>query len=136
MYTRARQYSLFQAKYIQCIPLCTIQFRCILILTSHLRPDIFSNPFLYGSNSCYKPYQYRPLWLDPKSYTFTLYSSLNISDQVSHQHKTTDKIKVAIVEVFTALTMKNAVFWDIETQFVPHRNHIISPLKTHPVKAM
>jgi hypothetical protein len=24
-------------------------------------------------------------------------------------------------EVFTAVTMKNAVFWDIKTQFVPHR---------------
>jgi hypothetical protein len=23
-------------------------------------------------------------------------------------------------EVFTAVTMKNAAFWDIETQFVPH----------------
>jgi hypothetical protein len=26
-------------------------------------------------------------------------------------------------EVFTAVTMKNAVFWDIKTQFVPHRKH-------------
>jgi hypothetical protein len=25
--------------------------------------------------------------------------------------------------------MKNAVFWDIETQFVPHRRHITSPLQ-------
>jgi hypothetical protein len=24
-------------------------------------------------------------------------------------------------EVFTAVTMKNSVFWDIKTQFVPHR---------------
>jgi hypothetical protein len=23
--------------------------------------------------------------------------------------------------VFTAVTMKNVVFWDIKTQFVPHR---------------
>jgi hypothetical protein len=27
-------------------------------------------------------------------------------------------------EVFTAVTMKNAVFWDIKTQFLPHRRHI------------
>jgi hypothetical protein len=31
-------------------------------------------------------------------------------------------------EVFTAVTMKNAVFWDIKAQFVPHRRHITSLL--------
>jgi hypothetical protein len=31
-------------------------------------------------------------------------------------------------EVLTAMTMKNAVFWDIKAQFVPHRRHITSPL--------
>jgi hypothetical protein len=31
-------------------------------------------------------------------------------------------------EVITAVTMKNVVFWDIETQFVLHRRHITSPL--------
>jgi hypothetical protein len=25
--------------------------------------------------------------------------------------------------------MKNAVFWDIDIQFVPHRRHITSPLQ-------
>jgi hypothetical protein len=33
-------------------------------------------------------------------------------------------------EVFTAVTMKNVVFWDIETQFVLHRRHITSPLQS------
>jgi hypothetical protein len=33
-------------------------------------------------------------------------------------------------EVFTAVTMKNAVFWDIRKQFVPHRKHIASPLQS------
>jgi hypothetical protein len=33
-------------------------------------------------------------------------------------------------EVFMALTMKNAIFWDIKTQFVPHRRHITSPLQS------
>jgi hypothetical protein len=33
-------------------------------------------------------------------------------------------------EVFTTVTMKNAVFWDINTQFVPRRKHIMSPLKS------
>jgi hypothetical protein len=34
-------------------------------------------------------------------------------------------------EVFTAVTMKNGVFWDIETQFVPHRRYI-TPLLQSP----
>jgi hypothetical protein len=33
-------------------------------------------------------------------------------------------------EVFTAVTMKNAVFWDIKSQFVPHRKHITSPIQS------
>jgi hypothetical protein len=33
-------------------------------------------------------------------------------------------------EDITAVTMKNAVFWDIKTQFVPHRRHITSPLQS------
>jgi hypothetical protein len=33
-------------------------------------------------------------------------------------------------EVFTALTMKNGVFWDIKTQFVPNRRHITSLLQS------
>jgi hypothetical protein len=31
---------------------------------------------------------------------------------------------------FTAVTMKNVVFWDIKTQFIPHRTHITSPLQS------
>jgi hypothetical protein len=33
-------------------------------------------------------------------------------------------------EVFTAVTMKNVVFWDIKPQFLPHRGHITSPLQS------
>jgi hypothetical protein len=32
-------------------------------------------------------------------------------------------------EIFTTVTMKNAVFRDIKSQFVPHRRHITSPLQ-------
>jgi hypothetical protein len=32
-------------------------------------------------------------------------------------------------EVFTAVTMKNVLFWDIKTQFVLHRRHIAYPLQ-------
>jgi hypothetical protein len=33
-------------------------------------------------------------------------------------------IQILKFEAFTAVTMKNAVFWDINTQFVPHRKRI------------
>jgi hypothetical protein len=33
-------------------------------------------------------------------------------------------------EVFTAVTMKKVVFWDIKPQFVLHRGHITSPLQS------
>jgi hypothetical protein len=29
-----------------------------------------------------------------------------------------------------AVTMKNVAFWDIKTQFVPHKIHITSPLQS------
>jgi hypothetical protein len=32
-------------------------------------------------------------------------------------------------EVFMAVTMMNAVFWDIKLQIVPHRKHITPELK-------
>jgi hypothetical protein len=33
-------------------------------------------------------------------------------------------------DVLTAVAMKNVVFWDIRTQYVPHRKHITSPLQS------
>jgi hypothetical protein len=33
-------------------------------------------------------------------------------------------------EVFTALTIKSAVFWEIKPQFVRHRTHITFPLQS------
>jgi hypothetical protein len=40
--------------------------------------------------------------------------------------------QVALVrfEVYTAVTMKNVVFWDIKPHFVLHRKHITSPLQS------
>jgi hypothetical protein len=29
----------------------------------------------------------------------------------------------------TAVTMKNVVFWDIKTHFIPHRRHITSQIQ-------
>jgi hypothetical protein len=33
-------------------------------------------------------------------------------------------------EVFTAVTLKNAIFWDIKAQFTPDKKHNMSPLKS------
>jgi hypothetical protein len=40
-----------------------------------------------------------------------------------------DEVNVRF-EAFTAVTMKNVVFWDIKTQFVLHRGHITTPLQS------
>jgi hypothetical protein len=47
-----------------------------------------------------------------------------------------DKFTLNYVEsdVFTAVTMRNAVFWDINTQFVPHKTHCVSA--TEPSRLM
>jgi hypothetical protein len=41
-----------------------------------------------------------------------------------------EKECLVIFEVFMAVTMKNVVFWDIKTQFLPHRRHITSALQS------
>jgi hypothetical protein len=42
----------------------------------------------------------------------------------------------ATFEVFTAVTMKNVVFWDIKTQFVLHRHTFHFRYRDQPVNAM
>jgi hypothetical protein len=39
-------------------------------------------------------------------------------------------LKNVSFEVFTVLTMKNVVFWDIKTQLLPHKEHVTSPLQS------
>jgi hypothetical protein len=39
-------------------------------------------------------------------------------------------------EVFKAVTVNNAVFWDINTQFIPHRNTFRLRYRAQPVNAM
>jgi hypothetical protein len=43
-------------------------------------------------------------------------------------------IYYAEFEVFTAVTMKNVVFWDIKTQFVLHRRHTLLRYRDQPVR--
>jgi hypothetical protein len=51
-------------------------------------------------------------------------------NEVSHKKFTLQTKKNVFFEVFTAVTMKNVVFWDIKTQFVLHRRHVTSPLQS------
>jgi hypothetical protein len=39
------------------------------------------------------------------------------------------KLQFLRLEVFTAVTMKSTLFWDIKTQIVPHRRYITSTLQ-------
>jgi hypothetical protein len=66
--------------------------------------------------------------LSAYGYTF-IHFSVTTSILTASLNKQT-KYKVVRFEVFTAVTMKNAVFWDIKTQFVLHRRHITSPLQS------
>jgi hypothetical protein len=45
-------------------------------------------------------------------------------------HERGNRKQIVRFETFTAVAMKNVVFWDIETQFVPHKRHITSPLQS------
>jgi hypothetical protein len=44
--------------------------------------------------------------------------------------KVNQKIGLVRFEVLTAVTMKNAVFWDIKPQFILHMRHITFPLQS------
>jgi hypothetical protein len=48
----------------------------------------------------------------------------------SKEYQRIRRIALVRCEVFTAVTMKNAVIWDIKTQFVLHRRHITFPLQS------
>jgi hypothetical protein len=39
------------------------------------------------------------------------------------------RLMLCKIVVFTAVNMKKTVFWDIKTQFVPHRRHVTPPLQ-------
>jgi hypothetical protein len=48
-----------------------------------------------------------------------LSAGLKAIENTHHANKT--KQSLLRSEVFAAVTTKNAVFWDIKTQFIPHR---------------
>jgi hypothetical protein len=45
-------------------------------------------------------------------------------------HEREEKEDIVEVNLGTAVTMKNVVFWDIKPLFVLHRGHITSPLQS------
>jgi hypothetical protein len=54
------------------------------------------------------------------------------TSQETHYFSATESSQLMLckIEAFTAVTMKNVVFWDIKTQFVLPRRHITSPLQS------
>jgi hypothetical protein len=52
------------------------------------------------------------------------------TSQETHYFSATESSRLMLcnIELFTPVTMKNAVFWDIKTLFVLHRRHIMSLL--------
>jgi hypothetical protein len=48
----------------------------------------------------------------------------------SRQSRMRQVLICVIFEVFTAVTMKNIVYLDVKTQFIPYRGHITSPLQS------
>jgi hypothetical protein len=60
------------------------------------------------------------------------------TSQETHYFSDTETSRLMLCKIwgFTAVTMKNAVFWDIKTHFVPHRRHITSSLQSQPVNVM
>jgi hypothetical protein len=60
------------------------------------------------------------------------YSNPVRTSQETHYLSATESSQLMLCNIwgFTAVTMKNVVFWDIKTQFVPHRSHITSQLQS------
>jgi hypothetical protein len=52
------------------------------------------------------------------------------STVIGRNFRTTKLPFVVRFEVFTAITIKNASFWGIQTQFIPHMKHVASPLQS------
>jgi hypothetical protein len=99
---------------------------------THYRTHVSEiNPCLFGINSIllkvlegvFHCSRWQPALTDP--------ASLRLEQPlVALIGLTTTKIEFVGFEVFTAVTMRNVVFWDIRIQFVPHRRHIMSPLQS------
>jgi hypothetical protein len=52
-----------------------------------------------------------------------------VSESLLKENDFTKDVTFVRFEVFSAVAMKNAVFWNIKTQFIPHRRHIMSLLQ-------
>jgi hypothetical protein len=74
---------------------------------------------------------FRPLTSDCQIWLLYLLN-VKASDLTGKRAMLPNRDSEALVrfEAFTPVTMKNAVFWDIKTQFVPHRKQISSLLQS------
>jgi hypothetical protein len=65
-----------------------------------------------------------------QSLTLQRYGAADEASRLSRNASFPWELTPVRCEVFTAVTMKNAVFWDIRTQFVLHSRYITSPLES------
>jgi hypothetical protein len=66
----------------------------------------------------------------PRSVTDYSRENTQQRDKQAYSSSRTNFTFIVRFEVFTAVNMKNVVFWDIKTQFVLHRRHVTYPLQS------
>jgi hypothetical protein len=93
-----------------------------LNLLSPLSANVYGNSWVMGSKSSFG------------LGTAVHMKALNSTQMLYHKgtswqesERVTCRVKF---EVFTAVIMKDAVFWDIQTKFLPNKKHITSPLQS------
>jgi hypothetical protein len=62
--------------------------------------------------------------------TITHSTSTKYSDSTDFRYRLDCNTFPLRLQIFTAVAMKNAAFWDVGTQFIPHKKHIRSPLQS------
>jgi hypothetical protein len=62
----------------------------------------------------------------------THFSEMSVLTRGTRRHIPEDGILKSYIAItgWVAVSMKNAVFWDIKSQFLPHRRHITSSLQS------
>jgi hypothetical protein len=92
-----------------------VQINLIVVVPIWRRPSIFT--MLQCGNLVLLTMRF----LDVAKFTVLTSLPLKIARKLFSPYK---------IWVFSAVTMKNGVFWDIKPQFVPHKKHITSPLQS------
>jgi hypothetical protein len=95
---------------------------CVRTPTEHQANLCFRTTVFHSVRSCVLLAPPAPPGAAPHTGSFLCPQFQNLSHHDNHNN--------VRFEIFTAMTMKNVVFWDIIVQFVLHRRHITSPLQS------